>query len=174
METLSSDIYDITMCCKTQRLVGQARSVGERDFNSLEDSLCLSLPDASASLSPPAVCTLSVLLILPVIVRCHVRHSGQLVLVSQCLRNQSVCELVDSIIHEEACVLMFQAVCQLWWLACSQLGQFVRKSVSGFHVVVIIVGLVWWWLVQMERINAFLLYTPNHQNWNFFIVFSLC
>lgn len=82
-KALFSDIYDITMCCNTQRLVGQADSVGGRDLNNLEESLCLSLADASASLSPSAVCSLCV--ILPVIVRCPVWLSGQFVLVSYAL-----------------------------------------------------------------------------------------
>lgn len=54
--------FTILLRCKTPRLVGQTDSAGGRNFNSLEDSPCLSLTDASASLFPLfSVCHLSFL-----------------------------------------------------------------------------------------------------------------
>lgn len=44
--------FTILLRCKTPRLVGQTDSAGGRNFSSLEDSPCLSMTDASASLFP--------------------------------------------------------------------------------------------------------------------------
>lgn len=59
--------------------------MGGRDFNNLEDSLCLSLADASASLSRCSLLSLGVSLILPVTVRWPVWLAGKFVLFSRVL-----------------------------------------------------------------------------------------
>lgn len=61
---IASRFWHLQYYCAARhpRLVGQTDSAGGRNFNSLEDSPCLSLTDASASLFPLfSVCHLSFL-----------------------------------------------------------------------------------------------------------------